>query len=156
METKYTHFEISPAHIGSTTTRKDGITLPYSGPLPDEMTGCTDAAIVCNLHADYCALVLVGKRQKKILKSLIEAAPEEIDGILHGFFYTPYNSNIEHTRFDCGLSEYWLGYFQALYMEWKRATTEPGRLCQILRNLPKETQQKALWEIERAKAEDEF
>lgn len=156
MKVKNTSFEINPAHIGNTSTCKDEITLPYDGPVPAEMVGCTDTAIVCNLHADYCALVLVGKRQKKTLRNLIEAMPEEIDGILHSLFYTPHDPTTDHTRFDSGLNDYWLGYFQSLYGEWKRFTKEPGRICQILRELPKEVQQKALWHIERAKAEGEF
>ena len=115
MTHNYGGFTLDTDMIGNTSTSKDEIKLPYMGRLP---APCDTATINFKVAPGRCDIVLEtvsGKSNKYI----VLASRDEVDKILWQFFFEPYGKN-ERTRFNCGLSEYWLGYYQGLFISWRK------------------------------------
>ena len=125
----YGGFTLDAASIGSTSTSKTAIRLPYSGPLPADLDDATGAAIVITLRVGLTVNVLLTvERAGKVFRYPVEATPQEIDRILEGFFFT----GDGHTRRDNGLERYALGLHQSSYINWKRLTLDANGLDSLL------------------------
>lgn len=110
-------FSLDTASIGSTSTSKTKIVLPYNGPLPADLRDATGAAIVImqrvGLTVDILLTVeLNGKKHRFPVKATLQ----EINDILFPFFF----GKDGHTRWDTGLSRYNLGLMQGSYINWRR------------------------------------
>ncbi len=102
------------------------IKLPYNGALPKQMSPASNAYVHINVQlAQGARMVLaVEKEGGKTLKRPLAASSEDILSLLDRFF------NQSHE--DTGLSEYWLGLWQAHYIEWRKITKGPDLLLNIL------------------------
>lgn len=132
---RYDHFEIDPAAIILHTLDEKGIKLPYSGQLPVQWEGAVNPYIWMHVSPCDVRVVLSADKGGKKLSASVEATPKEIDEILFRFFYKNGKDNSYHTKFNTGLSEFWLGYYQAEYDLWEGITLE-GRAGDIALNLP--------------------
>lgn len=138
----YGGFELDTSKIDCThSLSKDTIELSYSGPLPAQFEGSTDIRLSFNVQAVQGANVLLkcttdeGKKQK----ALVDATDNEIEKIIEQFFFVfDLKPNIGRTRFDCGLTRYWLGVWQTHFDEWRRTRTYYGAEMLIGRLEPAE------------------
>ena len=141
----YGGFTLDAASIGSTSTSKTAIKLPYSGPLPADLDDATGAAIVITLRVGLIVNVLLTvERAGKVFRYPVEATPQEIDHILENFFFT----GDGHTRRDNGLERYALGLHQSSYINWKRLTQEPDGLDNLIDQISPVAVQRILQHIE--------
>lgn len=94
------------------------IELLYSGPLPEQFAGISDPRIYFNVQAAQGAkvLLLAESPDGKKVRGNIEASESEIKNVLRRFFYREDGK----TRFECGLTPYWLGTWAAHFMEWEQ------------------------------------
>lgn len=128
----YGGFTLDTASISNTSASKTKITLPYTGPLPADLSDATGAAIVVTLQIGLTVNVnLTVERAGKKLRYPVTATPEEIDHILQGFFFT----SDDHARRDTGLERYSLGLHQGNYVNWRRITLETGGIDNLLHQL---------------------
>lgn len=122
-------FSLDIASISNTSTSKTKIVLPYNGPLPADLRGTTSADIVIMLQVGLTVnILLTVERDGKKHRYPVKATPEEIDCILHPFFF---NSD-GHTRRDTGLERYSLGLYQGSFINWKRLTMDENGIDNIL------------------------
>lgn len=132
MAHNYGGFTLDTASISNTSTSKTKITLPYTGKLPADLSDATGAAIIITLQVGLTVNVLLTvERAGKKLRYPVTATPDEIDHILHGFFFT---SN-GHPRRDTGLDRYSLGLYQGNYINWQRLTLNADGLNHLLPQL---------------------
>lgn len=92
------------------------IELLYDGPLQEQFAGANNPRIYFNVQASHGAkvLLLADRPDGKKVRASIEASEDEIKNILRRFFYQEDGK----TRFDCGLTPYWLGTWAAHFREW--------------------------------------
>lgn len=138
---RYDHFEIDLTAITLHTLSEKAIKLPYTGALPTQWEGAMNPYIWMHVSPCDVRITLSAKKDGKKIHASIEATPKEINNILTRFFYKKKRGNSSHTKFDTGLSEFWLGYHQAEYILWKGIVLE-GRAGDILLNLPND---KCVW-----------
>lgn len=114
-------FTIDPSKIDYTrSTDKRNIELPYTGELPAQFEGVTNPRIYFNVQAtEKVRIILLAERDGKTIRARVDAPPAEIEEILMKFFFR-FKGNTGKTRFDCGLTPYWLGAWMAHFVEWQR------------------------------------
>lgn len=96
---------------------KNNVELSYHGPMPERFKGAQNATIYLNVQPTQCKIILrANKENGEKIKATVKATDKEITAIMNGFFFKPDGN----TRFDTGLSDYWLGVWQAHYLDWKR------------------------------------
>ncbi len=148
--------EIDIDAIGSRSMDKSMIVLPYTGALPDLFAGCERPRVCINVTASQgAALALVANRQdgKHKTRATIEATADEIEELLFSFFMEPAKAvGTYKTRFDCGLTPYWLGHWQACFSEWNGLRRYYKIGCLLDRLEPSELE-KVLARMERVAAE---
>lgn len=121
-------FKLDTSAIGMRSISETDIKLPYTGLLPDQMSAASNAYVYLNVQlAQGARLVLVVKGNDKSIKRPLEASSEEIITLLDKFFS-------QHME-DTGVTQYWLGVWQAHYIEWKKIVTGPDHLLAILSTL---------------------
>lgn len=126
--TNFGDFELDTSSIGMRSISETDIKLPYTGSLPDQILAVSSAYVYLNIQLVQGArLVLVVKGEGKDIKRPLEASSEEIIALLDKFF----NQHMD----DTGIAQYWLGVWQAHYIEWKKIMTGPDRLFTILSTL---------------------
>lgn len=125
----YGGFELDANAVGMQSTSTTDITLPYTGGLPEQMRFAKAAYVYLNVQlVQGIRLVLVADNGKgKVLKRPLNASCEEIIALLDRFF--------KQDRSTTGLEEYWLGVWQAHYIEWKKFITGPDRLLEVISTL---------------------
>lgn len=108
-------FALNINKIDYTTTDAQNIVLPYLGQLPD---GIPDqSATICMIVKPYDVRITLQTIEKgKNRRYPLSAEREEIAAIMDSFFFMSACS----TRFDTGLSDYWLGIWQAHYIDWQK------------------------------------
>lgn len=86
--------------------------------MPEQFAGISDPRIYFNVQAAQGAkvLLLAESPDGKKVRGNIEASESEIKNVLRRFFYHKDGK----TRFECGLTPYWLGAWAAHFMEWER------------------------------------
>lgn len=125
-------FTLDVEKIANTSTSKTEISLPYTGQLPADLNNATGAVIVITLQVGLTVNVLLTiERAGKKFRYPVTVTPDEIDHILHGFFFA---SN-GHTRRDTGLDRYSLGLYQGNYINWQRLTLNVDGLNHLLPQL---------------------
>lgn len=129
MTTDFGNFKLDPSAVTLRSLSETEIKLPYTGPLPDQMSTASSAYIHFNVQvAQGVRIVLVADgTQRKANKCVVAASSEEIIRMLEDFF--------NQDQGDTGVAKYWLGLWQAHYIEWKRIVTGPDRLLTILSTL---------------------
>lgn len=150
MTHNYGGFTLDTDKIGNTSVDKRNIVLPYTGELPEP---CDSATISFRVSLERCGVVLeMQSGNNKPTRYIVTASRDEVDGIMWRFFFEPHGST-EHTRFDCGLSEYWLGTYQAEFMAWHKINRTPQDICKILWQLTAEQRASVYSMIERMERE---
>lgn len=148
--------EIDKSEISARSIDKRNIALPYGGALPAQFDGCTQPRVCVSVSASRgAALTLVADRQNEKHKAwaTIEATDDEIEELLFSFFYGLYKAPGAHrTRFDCGLTPYWLGFCQARFHEWNDLRKH-YQIGQLLDRLEPSEREKLLARMERVAAE---
>jgi len=125
----FNSFELDANAVEMRSASATDIRLPYSGKLPKHMRPVQSAYVYLNVQLIQGArlvLVIDGGKSKK-QKRFLEASDDEIITLLDKFF--------EQERNDTGLEDYWLGMWQAHYIEWKKFTTRPDRLLEAISTL---------------------
>lgn len=129
MLTNFGDFEVDTSAIGMRSISDTDIKLPYSGQLPEQMPMVSSAYIYLNVQLTQGArLVLVARGKGEDIKRPLKASNEEIIALLNKFFGQKQDAT--------GVAQYWLGVWQAHYIEWKQIVTSPNRLLSILSTLP--------------------
>lgn len=146
----YGDITIDPAKIGSTSIHKHEIRLPYTGELPESYD---TAYLFVRVAPGDARLVIVASRGKKETRYLVEATPEEINAILHPFFFKQTKSGTYTTRIDNGLSNYWTGSYQRDYVLWERYTSQPLRIVDIVRQITPEQRTELFRHLQQMEAE---
>lgn len=127
------NFPLDTSKIELHSTSKDKIYLPYSGPLPAELSDVTDAVISITVHVGLTiGVFLIVNKNGKSLRHPVEATPQEINDVLFPFFFQDKGNNTYHTRQDTGLNRYDLGLWQGGYINWKRLVLEEHGLDNLL------------------------
>ncbi len=123
-------FTLDTSAIGLRSIDKKNIKLPYNGALPEQMSPVSNAYVYINVQlAQGVRTVLVAERENgKTLNYSLAVSSEELLPLLDGFFEQPHK--------DTGLSGYWLGLWQAHYIEWRRVMKWPSYILDILSTLP--------------------
>ncbi len=122
-------FELDVGALGMRSISYTDIKLPYTGPLPKQMSPASSAYVYLNVQLSQgIRLVLSVQREGKSMKRPLEASSEEIIPLLDRFF----TQNQDAT----GLAQYWLGVWHAHYIEWRKIVTRPDCLLTILSALP--------------------
>ncbi len=119
-------FTLDTSAIGLRSISDTDIKLSYNSALPRQMSPASNAYVYINVQLAQGAriVLVVEKKDGKILKRPLAASSEDIVSLLDKFF----NQSHEAT----GLSEYWLGLWQAHYIEWRKITKGPDLLLNIL------------------------
>ena len=126
-------FTLDTASIGSTSTSKTEIKLPYSGELPEPYDSAT---VFFRVSPEWVNVVLeCRKGSDKPVKYPLTVSRDEINAILWPFFFQEKKPGTYHTRFGCGLSSYWLGSYQRDYTAWKEYGDNPTRVVDVVRQL---------------------
>jgi len=108
-------FALDINKIGNNTTDPQNIVLPYIGQLPN---GVPDQSATIYMIVKPCdvRITLQTIEKGKNRRYPLSAEREEIAAIMDSFFFKSAGS----TRFDTGLSDYWLGIWQAHYIDWQK------------------------------------
>ena len=112
--------------IDYTTADAQNIVLPYLGQLPN---GVPDqSATICMIVKPFDVRITLQTIEKgKTRRYPLSAEREEIAAIMDSFFFKSAGS----TRFDTGLSDYWLGIWQATILTGrKRSNNKDQRSAQ--------------------------
>lgn len=119
-------FTLDASAIGLRSISDTDVKLPYNGALPKQMSPVSSAYVYINvqLAQGARAVLVVEKNDGRTLKRPLAASSEDILSLLDGFFNQPHEAT--------GLSEYWLGLWQAHYNEWRKITRGPDLLLNIL------------------------
>lgn len=121
-------YDLDISAVGMRSISDTDIKLPYTGALPVEMSASPSVYVYLNVQLVQGArLVLVAHGNGKDIKRPLEASSEEIIALLDGFF--------KQDQDVTGLAQYWLGVWQAHYIEWRKIVTGPDRLLTILSSL---------------------
>ena len=132
----YGGFELDTSKIGSTSTNKRAIELPYTGELPKPYDSAT---IFFRVTPEFVSVVLEVKNgDRKPGKYILEASLEEIDAILWPLFWFKAADTEYRTRFDNGLSGFWNGHYQADFTAWHSIGQSPTKITSIIQQLPPE------------------
>lgn len=128
MVANFGKINLDTSALGMRSVSKTDIKLPYSGALPEQMAVPSSAYVYFNVQlVQGVRLVLVVKGSGKDIKCPLEATNEEIVALLDKFF--------DQSQSETGMVPYWLGLWQAHYIEWRKISTQPDRLLEILSTL---------------------
>lgn len=123
------NFPLDTSKIELQSTSKRKIHLPYTGPLPADLSNATGVAISITLRVGLTVNVrLIAEKGAKKLRYPVEATPQEINDILLPFFFDADG----HTKWDTGLDRYNLGLYQGGYSNWRRLVLEQHGLDNLL------------------------
>lgn len=124
-KTDFAGFELDTSAIELHSAHKREILLPYSGLLPDAIQKNDGAffSICINVGLTVCVSLIVMDGNKECCFS-VEATAQEKNDLLFPFFFVDKGGNAFHTRWDCGLTHYWLGHYQDAYTHWRRFVYE--------------------------------
>lgn len=128
----YNDFTLDVDKIGSRSTSKNNVELPYNGPLPENIADAETARIRFNVQPARIprATLIISHSIGKDTRHPLEVTAEEIKTILGGLFD---DATIDKS----GLSPYWFGVWQINYFGW-RETQNVYNLLNIIGNLPDE------------------
>ena len=108
-------FALDINKIGKTTTDPQNIVLPYLGQLPDGIP-TQNATISMIVKPCDVRITLHTSDNGKTRRFPLSIEREDVAAIMNSFFFKSAGS----TRFDTGLSDYWLGIWQAHYLDWQK------------------------------------
>lgn len=118
-------FELDTSKIELHSAHKCKIRLPYSGPLPDVLQDSDGAYISIGISVGLMVSVgLIIKTGEQERLYSVEATIQEKNDILSNLFFVDKGNNAYHTRWDAGLTHYWLGNYQSAYTNWRRFVYE--------------------------------
>lgn len=135
-KTDFAGFELDTSAIELHSAHKKGIHLPYSGPLPaglqDNDGAYISVGISVGLTVYVSLIVMDGNKERRFS---VEATTQEKNDLLFSFFFVNKGGNAFHTRWDCGLTHYWLGHYQDAYTHWRRFVYEEYGMDGLIRQL---------------------
>lgn len=146
----YGGFKLDADKIGNVSTRKNKIKLPYAGRTPAPCDRATISFRVTPVNVNVLLEMQAGNC--KPARYIVTASQEEVDNILQRFFFETYE-RYDNTRFDCGLSEYWLGHYQAEFGAWRGICKTQQDVGKILLQLTREQRSNIYRMIERVEQE---
>ncbi len=125
----YGDFELDINAVGMRSVSLNDIRLPYSGELPAQMRPVQSAYVYLNVQLvqGVRLVLLTDNGAGKCSRRPLDASNEEIISLLDRFFTQDAGST--------GLEDYWLGVWQAYYIEWRKIVTSPSRLLDVISNL---------------------
>lgn len=133
---EFAGFELDTTAIELHSTNKRKIRLPYLGKLPDTVRVNDGAYITVNItvHLTFgvCLVVMQGDKE---CRYPIEATTKEMNNLLFNLFYVEKGKNTYHSRWDAGLTHYWLGHYQSAYDTWSRFVHEGHGICDVIDQL---------------------
>lgn len=136
-KTDFAGFELDTSAIELHSAHKREILLPYSGLLPDaiQKNGGAFLSICINVGLTVCVSLIVmdGNKERRFS---VEATTQEKNNLLFSFFFVNKGGNAFHTRWDCGLTQYWLGHYQDAYTHWRRFVVEGHGIEGVIDQLP--------------------
>lgn len=136
VEREFAGFTLDTSAIELHSTNKRNILLPYLGELPGAVRVNDGAYISVNitlqLNVNILLTVRLGRKERKYL---VEATADEKDDLLFRFFFVKRSETGYHTRWDAGLTHYWLGHYQCSYGIWRRFVYEGRDICNVLDQL---------------------
>ena len=148
----FSDFELDTSAIELHSADKHNIRLPYSGPLPDAIRVNDGAYVTVNitvhLMVSICLLVKMGNNERRYP---IEATVKEKNDLLFNFLFVDKGNNAYHTRWDAGLTHYWLGYYQSSYITWSRFVHEGHGICDVIGQLAPNALNRVVRHIEHKK-----
>lgn len=134
-ENDFAGFELDTTAIELHSTNKRNIRLPYLGKLPDAVRvndrAYLDVNITVHLTIHICLTVKLDGKERRYP---IEATTQEKNDILFNLFYVDKGNNAYHTRWDSGLTHYWIGNYQSAYNTWSKFVCE-GSISYIIDQL---------------------
>lgn len=135
-KTDFSGFELDASAIELHSADKHNIRLPYFGKLPDALQDNDGAYIAVNitvhLTVGICLVAKIGNKERHYP---IEATTKEINDLLFAFFFVDKGNNSFSTRWDTGLTHYWLGHYQSAYNIWSRFICEGHSVCDVIDQL---------------------
>ena len=108
-------FALDINRIDYNTTDTQNIVLPYLGQLPDGIH-TQNAAISMIVKPYDVRITLQTSDNGKTCRFPLSVEREDVAAIMNSFFF----KSAGNTRFDTGLSDYWLGIWQAHYLDWQK------------------------------------
>ena len=136
---EFAGFELDASKVELHSSNKYKIRLPYSGPLPDALQENDGAFLTVGISVGLTVgvglLVKIGKKERRFS---VDATPQEKNDLLFSFFFVDKGSNSFHTRWDAGLTRYWLGAYQDAYTHWRRFVYEGYGIDGVIDQLPPE------------------
>lgn len=135
-KTDFAGFELDTSAIELHSAHKREILLPYSGPLPDAILKNDGAFLhICisvGLTVCVSLIVMDGNKERRFS---VEVTTQEKNDLLFSFFFVNKGGNAFYTRWDCGLTHYWLGHYQDAYTHWRRFVYEEYGMDGLVRQL---------------------
>lgn len=123
------------------------ITLPYKGSLPQWIPSESRAYLqICVQPVQGATLALITRKGGKKISHIVSASKQEIIDLMDSFFEQ------EKT----GLDDFYCGYGQANYTEWRKIAVDYCRLLDILRALTKEERDYIFRHLELSDADNEY
>lgn len=101
--------------------REDKVELPYTGKLPKQFDGCTNARVSLMASPFDVRISLKADRGDESVFANVDAEPREVREILDQFFRP---ANLGKTELD----PYWEGMWSAHYFDWRTVELERARL----------------------------
>lgn len=98
----------------NSSLRTDRIELTYTGRLPEQFNGCTNARVCLIVKPHDVRVCLRTNIGQKNMLAVIDAEPQEIENLLDRFFETPNSGST-------GLESFWAGVWFAHFADWKTA-----------------------------------
>lgn len=131
MAADFSDFNLDISALEMRSMSDTDIKLPYHGVLPGYDSAPSGTYIYLNVQlAQGVRLVLVVQNQNgKTMKRPLQASSDEIIKLLDRFF--------AQAQEETGLAQYWLGLWQAHFVEWRKIVTGPDRLLTIISALSK-------------------
>lgn len=146
---EFSGFELDTSAIELHSADKRNIRLPYLGKLPEAVRVNDGAYITINITVHLAVRIcLAVKLGNKEYRYPIEATAKEKNDLLFNFFFVDKGNNTYHTRWDAGLTHYWLGHYQSSYNTWSRFVYEGHGICDVIDQLAPDALNRALRHIE--------
>lgn len=122
---EFAGFVLDASKVELHSADKCKICLPYSGKLPDALQNNDGAYISISISVGLMVNVgLIIKNGKKEHRYPVEATSKEKHDLLFNLFFVDKGGNSYHTRWDTGLTRYWLGNYRSAYSSWSRFVYE--------------------------------
>lgn len=139
------HVVLDVAEVRLRSRRRDRVVLPYSGDLAPLCRSPESAEIAINVQpfSRRSAVLSVLDENGRHTRYTVSMSSDEVDEILSRFFDL-YGCG---RSADSGLSDYWLGVWQANYIAWRRIAKNAYDALTAVENMDQPTRMTFLSEL---------